>query len=345
VLLERNATLPLLHPKQRRGILQRVSRVSLASFFVWSLFGLAGCAAVAGLESIQESQCPFGCDGSASDDGSADSTVNTQDTGTADTRSSDTTGDHETDGASDAKGMDGTAHEVDSGHVDATDDAPPSDTDSEAGDAHDGAPPSSDAEAGTHDAGHDSGRDAGGTDSGCGPLDTVTNCGACGVACPASGDTSGVSSAMCTGSTCQYTCNAGYLDCNASVAPDTDGCECAWSGAIPAACCGGNACPSAHVTGYAMQPSGASETFYDCETSVDAQLAMDACTAYSGSAGNCAMGTCNTAGELVVCNFNMPSQDSVCWAYAGAASGYAVDVGGLLWSCPVGGATGEVKYH
>jgi hypothetical protein len=339
----------LLHPKRRRGILQRVSRVSLASFFVWSLFGLAGCAAVAGLESIQESPCPFpsGCDGSAGDDGSADSTVSVQDTGTADTRSSADTGGGEAaaDSASDAKGTDGSAHEVDSGHVDASDDAPPSDTDSEAGDVHDGAPPSSDAEAGTHDAGHDAGHDGGGADSGCGPLNTVTNCGACGVACPASGDTAGVSTAVCAGTTCQYTCNTGYLDCNASAAPDTDGCECAWSGAITPVCCSGGACPSAHVTGYAMQPSGASETFYDCETSVDANLAMDACTAYSGNAAYCATGTCNTTGELVVCNFNIPSQDSVCWAYAGAAAGYAVDVGTQLWSCPVGGAMGEVKFH
>jgi hypothetical protein len=317
-----------------------VSRVSLASFFVWSLFGLAGCAAVSGLESIQENPCPFpfGCDGSAGDDGSADSTVSIEDTGTADTRSS---ADSAVDGSSDAKGMDGSAHEVDSGHVDASEDAPSSDTGSETSDAHDGATPSSDAEAGTHDAGHDGAV----ADSGCGPLNTVTNCGACGVACPATDDTSGVSTAICTGTTCQYTCNTGYLDCNASTAPDTDGCECAWSGAITPVCCSGGACPSAHVTGYATQPSGASETFYDCETAVDQQLAMDACTAYSGNAADCALGTCNAMGELVVCNFNVPTQDSVCWAYAGAAAGYAVDVGTQLWSCPVGGAMGEVKYH
>jgi hypothetical protein len=230
---------------------------------------------------------------------------------------------------------------VDSGRIDASEDALPPDTGNEAGDAHDGAPSSSDAEAGTHDAGHD----AAGADSGCGPLDTVTNCGACGVACPASGDNAGVSSAMCTGTSCQYVCKMGNLDCNASVAPDTDGCECAWSGAITATCCAGNACPTAHATGYAMQPSGANETFYDCETMVDQQLAMDACAAYSGAAADCALGTCNTPGELVVCNFNVPTQDSVCWAYAGAAAGYAVDVGSLLWSCPVGGAMGEVKYH
>jgi hypothetical protein len=326
-----------------------VSRVSLASFFVWSLFGLAGCAAVAGLESIQENPCPFGCDGSAGDDGSADSTVIEQDTGTADTRSSADTaaGDTAADGSS--KEMDGTAHESDSGRIDATDDAPPSDTGgegSEAGDAHDGATDSSDAEAGTHDAGHDAGHDGGGADSGCGPLDTVTNCGACGMACPAAGDTSGVSSAMCTGTTCQYTCNTGYLDCNASVAPDTDGCECAWSGAIAATCCAGNACPSAHITGYATQPSGASQTFYDCETTVDQQLAMDACTAYSGNAADCAAGSCGTSTtNTVVCNFNMPAQDSVCWGFVGAAAGWALDVGAVTWTCPSGGAMGEVKFH
>jgi hypothetical protein len=324
-----------------------VSRVSLASFFVWSLFGLAGCAAVAGLESIQESPCPFGCDGSADDDGSADSTVSVEDTGTADTRSSADTaaGESAADSESGGKDMDGTAHEVDSGRIDASDDAPPSDTGSEAGDAHDGAPSSSDAEAGTHDAGHDAAD--GGADSGCGPLDTVTNCGACGVACPAAADTAGVSTALCAGTTCQYTCNTGYLDCNASAAPDTDGCECAWSGAITAMCCSGNTCPTAHVTGYAMQPSGASETFYDCETTVDQQLAMDACTAYSGSAANCAPGACGMTAKTntVVCNFNMPLQDSVCWGYAGAAAGWTLDVGTQAWTCPSGGAMGEVMFH
>jgi hypothetical protein len=320
-----------------------VFRASLAAFFVF--VGLAGCAAVAGLESIQESPCPFGCDGSTGDDGSTDSTVNSADSSSADTASSADTS--AADGAVDVVDMDNTAHFPDSGRTDATEDAPSSDPDSGAsdssakGDAHDGAV-GSDAEAGAHDAGHD-----GAVDSGCGPLDTVTSCGACGVACPAAGHTAGVGMAMCTGTTCQYTCNTGYLDCNASVAPDTDGCECAWSGAITATCCAGNACPTPHVTGYATQPSGASQTFYDCETTVDEQLAIDACTAYSGDAIYCASGTCGgSTTPTAVCNRYAPlSQDSVCWSYSGTSAGWALDVGTQLWTCPSGGAAGEVQYH
>jgi hypothetical protein len=293
------------------------------------VFGLAGCAAVTGLQSIQESPCPFGCDGSSGDDASPDSTVSVQETGGADPDSS-----ADTHTASDACNMDGTALESDSGRTDAGSESA-----------------STDAGVGTHDAGHDgAATDTGANaDSGCGPLNTVNNCGACGVACPSAADPAGVSSAMCTGTTCQYTCNTGYLDCNASVAPDTDGCECAWSGAITARCCDDNACPAAHVTGYGAQPSGASQTFYDCETTVDEKLAMDACIAYSGSASYCMATACRPSTvKTVVCNLNAPvSQDSVCWAYSGTAAGWVYDAGPypIPFACPSGGGAGEVQFY
>jgi hypothetical protein len=303
------------------------------------VLGLAGCAAVTGLQSIEESPCPFGCDGAAGDDGAADSTVSAQESGGADTNSS-----ADANAAGDARNMDGTAHPSDSGRTDATSEA-------DSGD-RDGSPSiSTDAEAGTYDAGHDGAAADSGTngDSGCGPLDTVTNCGACGVECPAPNDATGVSSAMCAGTTCQYTCNAGYLDCNASVPPDSDGCECAWSGAITPTCCTEDACPSAHITGFATQPSGASETFYDCETAVSEKLAMDACTAYSGSASYCvAIGCGSPSPKIVVCNTKAPiSQDSVCWAYAGTAAGWVYDAGAypIPFTCPSGGGAGEVQFH
>jgi hypothetical protein len=309
-----------------------VSRISLAAFFVWMVVGLAGCAAVSGLESIQESPCPFGCDGSTGDDVSLDSTVSSQDSSNADTGSA-------ADGASDVRDMDNVAHLPDSGRSDATEDAPATDgapADAR-GDARDGAVAS--------DAGHDGATADARVDSGCGPLNTLTNCGACGAACPT--NTAGVGMAMCTGTTCQYTCNTGYLDCNASVAPDIDGCECAWSGPITATCCAGNACPTAHVTGFATGPSGTGQTFYDCETTVDEQLAMDACIAYSGDTSYCVTGICGAATTAtVVCNRFAPlSQDSVCWSYAGTSSGWALDVGAALWTCPSGGAAGETQYH
>jgi hypothetical protein len=327
-----------------------VSRVSLATFFVWIVVGLAGCATVAGLESIQESPCPFGCDGSADDDGSTDSTVNAADTSSADTRSSADTA--AADGSVDVVDTDNFAHVPDGSRSDATEDAPSSEADTGASDgnakadAHDGAV-GSDAEAGAHDG---SAADAkSDVDSGCGPLNTVTNCGACGVACPAAGDNAGVGTAMCTGTTCQYTCSAGYLDCNASVAPDTDGCECAWSGPIAATCCMGNACPSPHLTGFANGPSGASQTFYDCETMVTLKLAMDACIAYSGDQMYCAATSCGASTtNTVVCNLTSPvSQDDVCWGFSGTGAGWVYDAGPYpnLFRCPSGGGAGEVQYH
>src|SRR5581483_6101212 len=142
------------------------------------------------------------------------------------------------------------------------------------------------------------------SDSDCSTLDTVSNCSACGVACASSPASPGVSTAGCpTGSTCQYTCKAGYLDCNASVAPDTDGCECATPGSISATCCG-TACPTEHVSGFATGPSGKDQTFYDCEKTVDRQVAMDACAAYTGSASYCGDNSCvapdGGAGDLLI---------------------------------------------
>jgi hypothetical protein len=56
--------------------------------------------------------------------------------------------------------------------------------------------------------------------SGCGPTNTIANCGACGVAC----NLANSASASCDGTTCSYVCSPGWEDCK-SAAPDTDGCE------------------------------------------------------------------------------------------------------------------------
>jgi hypothetical protein len=60
----------------------------------------------------------------------------------------------------------------------------------------------------------------------------VQNCGACGISC----NTSNSVDAGCNGTTCSYKCASGTADCNATTAPDTDGCETATT--TPAHCAG-----------------------------------------------------------------------------------------------------------
>ncbi|HSQ65149.1 MAG TPA: hypothetical protein VLM85_18135, partial [Polyangiaceae bacterium] len=81
------------------------------------------------------------------------------------------------------------------------------------GDAGDAGP----VQDGGGDAG-DAGNDAG--DAGCGPVNTITNCSACGAQC----DTTNASNTACNGTTCVYQCKSGFSNCDAA-APDLNGCE------------------------------------------------------------------------------------------------------------------------
>jgi hypothetical protein len=151
--------------------------------------------------------------------------------------------------------------------------------------------------------------DSGGNDSaaeaGCGLLDTTVNCSACGVACRTS--TGGPS---CNGSTCSYACNAGRQDCNASQAPDTDGCECAGTG-----CCS-DKCQTAHS-------NGNGQTFYDCTTAktYNQTQAGEACAALMGSSGacsaksvgcNCLFLSCRSQAQSVC---GSSGGECYCWQY------------------------------
>jgi hypothetical protein len=328
-----------------------VRRASRAAVFAWAALGLVGCAAISGLDQIHESPCVFDCDAggggdaSGGDDSTGD-TSSTADSGrapdaTTDTASSDDSdaSEVETDGYAHADGnaSDGPDHPVDA-----------------RADARDGEANGGDARTDAHDAQEDV-RPADGApqeDASCGPLNTPANCGACGTTCSSSATSPGVMSANCTGSTCQYTCKSGYLDCNASVPPDTDGCECATPGSIGATCCPGNACPTGHATGYAMGATGLDQTFYDCNTSVNQQVALEACAQYSGNAMYCATGDSAGAacpnGDLVVCNFSAPlSQNAVCWVYSGPGLGWvAMGTTPTNYLCAPGIAgTGFTQYH
>jgi hypothetical protein len=137
----------------------------------------------------------------------------------------------------------------------------------------------------------------------------------------------------CAGFACTYVCRAGLTDCNASVGTDTDGCECATTGAT--ACCG-TSCANAHV-------DGVGQTFYNCNpvpTTTEVE-AIDACVAYettvvgaSLAAMNCSGGWSCDAGnppfaDLDVCYVTGTGNNLVygayCWEYKGANLGKAVD--------------------
>jgi hypothetical protein len=318
-----------------------VRRASRAAFFAWSVAGLVGCAAISGLDQLRESDCAPDCGAPASDD----ATGGGSDTGaTADSwRPRDAPVQDADDGSERRDGTLGEdSHAPDAYVVDA-----PSDTTA-------GMETSSTSDA-TGDVG-DGSADTGNGEGGCGPTNTVDNCGACGAKCaPASPS---VSVPTCLNGTCSYSCNAGYLDCNASVPPNTDGCECQTLGSISATCCPSNACPTQHYTGFPRGPNppGLDQTFYDCNTSINEQVAMEACYQYAGLNPTTMMTNCatNTAfgascgnSDLVVCNFYSSTQNCVCWDYQGSAVGWAYNSGSThSCFCPVGNsALGEVRYH
>ncbi|MEZ4407965.1 MAG: hypothetical protein R3A52_16040 [Polyangiales bacterium] len=118
------------------------------------------------------------------------------------------------------------------------------------------------------------------------PLDTVTNCGACGVTCPMRAN----ATATCTGTplACGFTCAAGFADCNAMPG---DGCETtlASTGAHCGAC--GAACPSGSMNadgGCAMSRCTCTPNHGDCNGSradgCEANLQND--DANCGACGN-----------------------------------------------------------
>jgi hypothetical protein len=171
------------------------------------------------------------------------------------------------------------------------------------------------------------------TNAGCGALDTVSQCGGCAEPCASPGVSQ--TTASCTGpaeglgATCSYTCAAGYLDCDSTSKPDTNGCECNAPGATLAQCCAagiGTDCPIEHATGLGM-------SFYDCSppctpSSCTTTVAQDACTAFTGNAGECTAFTCppvdGGASDLAWCATGSPT-DCACWTYQGTNTGYVHD--------------------
>jgi len=173
--------------------------------------------------------------------------------------------------------------------------------------------------------------------NGCETTIGLTNCAACGTSCPSVGTLHTAAGTTCTDSSgCQYTCSAGYTNCD-TTPPNTSGCECN----TPAGCCAGVGNPASPSPGNTCQTThndGFGHHFYDCEptgTYNDTQ-AMEAANADSSQAGVvtdqfcCGTGctgnfTCdvtpNTA--CVVCksvDYTRTTDACTCWTYVGIGS-------------------------
>ena len=106
-------------------------------------------------------------------------------------------------------------------------------------------------------------------------------------------------------------------------APNTDGCECPYTGTTAPACCS-DTCPIQHNNGLNQGTS----KFYDCTplNTYNSTVAMDACTAFTGNASQCTSGMCvaadgGTDGDVVVCSTGSAT-DCVCWTFQGPNVGY-----------------------
>ena len=283
---------------------------SRVAFVGWFLVFAGGCAAVTGLDSITEQDCaPLCGDAQATKDVTVDVPVS------SDSSTPDTSVGADTSTAEAAQ--DSAAIPDTSTHPDASDTG----TKETGADAPVDAPP---------DAPEGSSPDAP-FDSGCGNLNTTTNCSACGDMCAAtgtiqtssscSGDTNGF------GATCSYTCATGNQDCNAANAPNLDGCECHVAGATQAQCCLGTAtCPITHDNGL----NQASSRFFDCTTYAinPNQVAQDACIAYVGAANSAQCQAYSDAVDAAApdswCSGAFTG-DCVCWTYAGQYAGTVYD--------------------
>jgi hypothetical protein len=153
---------------------------------------------------------------------------------------------------------------------------------------------------------------------------TTAHCGGCNPC-----GTSHATGSTCNNSTtCNYTCTTGWQNCN-TTAPNTGGCECNTPG-----CCMGTGgvgtCETTHSMGIA------SMNYYDCNPlrsstttpSQLANLALEACTAFTGSVSKCVSSLIcmNKPGVgPYVCDSGPGSTCSYCWAYGGTDLGSTED--------------------
>jgi hypothetical protein len=131
---------------------------------------------------------------------------------------------------------------------------------------------------------------------------------------------------------CGYTCNSGYTSCP----KNGDGCGCSTPNYSNLMCCNG-ACPLSHQWDENM----AGTDFFDCENTYDMQLALDACTAFTGDAKQCGnfVWQCQApdggaTGELSVCSDGPNAASCRCWSYTNPNQGYTDDLNMKQPNCP-----------
>jgi hypothetical protein len=298
----------------------RSGKLSRTAIIAWSLLSFAGCSAIAGLDGIQEQTCAPNCGGDAAVVDSKAPVDGTQaDTGQVDSAQGNDSSMADTSSPQDSSTAD-TSMVQDSGPIDTGTiiDAPPIDDSP--------------------------------FDSGCGDLNSINNCSACGDKC-APNSSSVTSQACCAGTTCpgstngvnnscEYTCATGYLDCDGPAntnPPNTNGCECHSPGAKASQCCGGG-CPVQHTDGLIGQSYyPASPTFYDClpAGTMNTTLAEDACAAYVTARGGTAATNCGLFGPT-----DGGPADSVCAITVGNCGGSCT---GFLGDCICWTASGTYK--
>ncbi len=150
-------------------------------------------------------------------------------------------------------------------------------------------------------------------------LDDVTNCGGCGNSCQAT------NAAMpgCDGTSCSYTCNAGFMDCNAASGANLDGCECAGTG-----CCAG-ACQTTHS-------NGLGQSYFDCSPlgTYSLTAAQAARAAWTG-AGVDAQGACGSGGpSSPQCVSRQTATQCAVWCYTKSVAGHVNLSNTTSCTCP-----------
>jgi hypothetical protein len=331
-----------------------VGRVSRTAVVAWTLVTLGGCASITGLGDITEQNCAPNCDGGN------DVTVGEggEESGSSSGVSGSSSGSGGETGSS--SGSSGSSSGV-SGSSSGSSGGSSGSSGSSSGSS--GGSSGSASSSGSSSGGMmEAGPDAPPFDSGCGPLNVPTNCGACNQACTATNANSATCSGQVdgTGAVCGYACKANFLDCNKINPPNLDGCECPYSGVTTAPNCCAEACPTKHTDGLVNQTYyPPSPYFYDCvlPATMNSQLAQDACNAYvvgrGGAANYCLQfgpsdggppdswcaATCTNP---TTCTGFM--NDCICWTFSGTYQGTVLDPQALgipmPQMCYTGGSSG-----
>jgi hypothetical protein len=155
-------------------------------------------------------------------------------------------------------------------------------------------------------------------EAGCGSTNTISNCGACGIAC----DTLHSTGASCNGVSCSYSgCVAGWGDCVTTGPPNTDGCETPLDTLSNCTGCG-LTCDSVHSLGRSCDGgtcgyTGCAPGYGDCITTGPPNT--DGCETALNTVSNCTGcgKACDTAHSL-----GAQCTASGC-TYSGCAAGWS----------------------